>query len=59
MNFDGKKFVTVNGDSNLQLFYLPYILKGEMSLNLKENLDFKVMVIAFSQNEKLVIVKND
>ena len=50
INFDGTMFVKVGGDSNLQLFYLHYILKCEISLNLKDNLDFKVMMIAFSQN---------
>ena len=43
----------------MQLFYLPYILKCEISLNLKENLGFKVTTVAFSLNEKLVIVGDD
>ena len=59
MNFDEKKFITVDGDSNLQLLYLPYTLKCECLLIKKDKLDFKVMMIAFSQNEKLVIVGND
>ena len=60
MNADETKFVTVNKDSNnLQLFSLPYVLKEEMSLNIKDRLGFKIKMIAFSHNEKLVIVGDD
>ena len=60
MNSDETKFVTVDNDSNLQLFYLPYIFKQEMpTMNFKNRLGFKITKIAFSHNEKLVIIASE
>lgn len=64
MSSDMKKLVTVditcdeseNVYSKLQLFYLPYLLKCEGSMNFKETLGFTITKIAFSHNEKLVII---
>ena len=56
MNFEETKFVTVDDKGNIQLFFLPYALKCEMSIDLKKILGFEITKIAFSHNEKLVIV---
>ena len=55
MNYNETKFVTVDRDYNLKLFYLPYFLKCEMSMNLRERLGLEISNIAFSHNEKFVI----
>ena len=36
MNSEETKFVTVDDDFNLKLFYLPYILKCEMPMEFKK-----------------------
>ena len=59
MNFEGTKYVKVNKNGNIQLFSLPYALKCEMSIDFKEILGFKITKIAFSHNEKLVIIGDE
>ena len=59
MNFEETKFVTVDDKGNIQLFFLPYALKCEMSIDFEEMLGFKITLIAFSYNEKLVIVGDE
>ena len=40
MNFEETKFVTVDDKGNIQLFFLPYALKCEMSIDFEEMLGF-------------------
>lgn len=54
MNINETKYVTVDNDYDIRLFYLPYTLKCEMSMNL--NIGFQIKHIAFSHNEKVVII---
>ena len=56
MNAEETKLVTMEDDNELKLFYLPYFLKCEKSMNFKETFGFTITNIAFSHNEKLVIV---
>ena len=56
MNFEGTKYVTVDDDGNIQLFFLPYSLKCEMSIDFEKTLGFEIRMIAFSHNERLVII---
>ena len=56
MNSEETKFVTIDDKGNIQLFSIPYALECEMSINFEESLGFKITMIAFSHNEKLVIV---
>ena len=56
MNSQETKYVTVDKYGNIDLFSLPFVLYFEMSIKFKETLGFKIELIAFSYNEKLVIV---
>ena len=59
MNSEGTKYVTVDKNGNIKLFSLPYSLKCEMSIDFEERLGFKITLIAFSHNERLVIVGDE
>ena len=59
MNSKETKFVTVDAEGNIQLFSLPYALECEMSIDFKKILGFKILMIAFSHNEKLVIIGDE
>ena len=60
INFEETKFVILDKKGTLQLFYLPHILRFEKSLELDIiMLGNRYTKIAFSYNEKLVIIGND
>ena len=61
MNAEETKCVIVDNDSNhLIMFSLPYaLIECDMSIDFEEKLGFKITKIAFSHNEKLVIIGDE